>query len=82
MSNKNVDKLISNKEEAPIGSVKLFECEKKTSLLALCVYFQSLKLLYFTHNKSKKTTSRDGQNNIHLQTINNYNENKPLNTKP
>jgi len=45
MSNKNVNKLISNKEEAPIGSVKLFECEKKTSLLALCVYFQSLKLL-------------------------------------
>ncbi len=54
MSNKNVTKLILNKEEAPTCSVKLFECEKNTSLLVLCAYFQSSKLLYFICNKNKK----------------------------
>jgi len=60
---KNVSKLILNKEKAPTCSVKLFECEKNTSFLAICACFQSSKLLYFTHKKSKnKTTLSDGQN--------------------
>jgi hypothetical protein len=62
-SNKNVSKLILNKEKTPTCSVKLFECKKNMSLLVFCAYFQSSKLLYFTCNKNKnKTTPNDGQN--------------------